>query len=257
MQDKDLVLLTDELKDEELMNKILEIEKLGKVLRVGSMSSFQKQEFVLNPTEFVPGTTEKSRQSIFESAVRISNLRGGVYDYHKLTAEIKIETAKKLRAEKKLSNAQDEADKLEAEGEIQLAEVEIQRKTNELDSLKYKADAWLDDVKDFYVEFLKNEELLKQRGKSVLDWNTHEEQVRYWSATTEAKLNKQLTYALMGRSTQEGDSLCYQNHPQIMLKYAEAIHELLPESQKKEIKELANNMGIKWGDGTQKIEEKK
>jgi hypothetical protein len=257
MDNKDLTVLTDELKDETLLNKILEIEKLSREIHVGNMSSFQKQRFVLNPTEFVPGTVEKSRQSIFEASVRISNLRGGVYDFHKAQAEIKIQTAKKLRSEKKLATAIDEADQLEAAGEISLAEIEIQRKQDELEALKYRAGAWLDDIKDFYVSFLQNEALLKERGVSVLNWNDESEQLRYWHATTEAKLNKQLAYELAGRSQQQGDSICFQNEPNIMMAYAKSIFPLLPDNKKNEIRQLANNLGITIDEIPASIEDKK
>jgi hypothetical protein len=257
MDNKDLILLTDELKDETLLGKILDIEKLGRELGVGGMSTFQRQEFVLNPVEFVQGTTERSRQAIFEASVRISNLRGGVYDFHKANAEIKLNTAKKIRWEKKLLDANDVADKMEAEAEIQLLEVEIQRKTAELEALKYKADFWITEVKDFYVSFLKNEEELKKRGVSVLDWNTHAEQVRYWTETTNAKINKQLSYALMGRSQQEGDSLAMQNHTDVMLQYAQNIFGILPDRQKEEIKQIATNMGIKIEEKPKELEGQK
>jgi hypothetical protein len=255
-ENKDLTLLTEELKDEILMNKILEIEKLGREIRVGQMTTFQKQEFVTNETEYPIGTVERSRQAIFEASVRISNLRGGVYDFHKAQAEIKIEKAKKLRAEAKLAKAADEADKLEAEGEIQLAEIDIARKTNELGALKYKADAWLDDVKDFYVTFLKNETVCKEKGKSILDWNNFDAQIDYWSTVMERKIQKQLSYDLMARTQQQGDSLPFQNNTQVMMKYVGNIFPLLPDTKKEEIKQMATRMGITIEEKPQLTEKK-
>jgi len=208
---KDLVLLNDEFKKESLMDKLKEIEDLGRELDVGGQTSYQNTNFVLNETEFPTGTSGKSRQAIFESCVRVDSLKGLVFDYHKTVGEIKIQRAKMLRAEEKLKNADNKADKIEAEGEFEIARAELRQKELFIDGMKYKSEYLLRSINDFYQNYEKNEVECKKLGFTVHDWNKMEVEDHYWRTVNDRKVIKHEMYRLAQLSKETGDSLPLQN----------------------------------------------
>ena len=192
--------------------EILEtIEKLGRELEVGGQTSYQNKFFVLNPVEFPQGTSGKSRQAIFEGAVRVDQLKGCLGDLYKTEGEIKVCQARIIRAQRKMGSA-DEADKLEGEGELIIAETELKQKEMALDGIRGRAKHMLRCVFDFYGEFVKNEVDCEKLGFTVHDWNKLEVEDHYWRSVNDMKIAKAATYAALGMNQQTGDSLPFQHN---------------------------------------------
>lgn len=209
---KELALLDEEFSKEKIMNMLKELENLGREVEVGGQTSYQNLNFVLNKTEFPEGTSGNSRQAVFEGAVRVDSLKGLVFDYHKELGETKIKQAQIMRAEEKLNNPKSTpADKLEAEGELQVAKAELRQKELALDGMKFKSKYLLRSINDFYQAYQMNEELCQKRGFSILDWNKEEVEHDYWTTVNDRKLVKHEAYRLAALSKETGDSLPLQN----------------------------------------------
>lgn len=230
---KDLALLNDELKDSTLIETLNKIESISREMSVGGMTTFQRKEFVLNPTDYPPGTVEKSRQAIFEASVRVSGIKGSVFDFHKTTGEIDKAKARLMRAQSNLKKLQEmpltdevAADLLEAQGEERIARYDLLAKEESLAGLKARSAHQLQEVKDFYEEFQKNEVYTAAKGMSYKDWNTEKASLDYWGSVQDARIQKAMSYGAAGISQQQGDSLPFQNRPAILLKQAQELQKL-------------------------------
>jgi hypothetical protein len=209
---KQLEKINEDFKKEELLGKLKEVEKLGRELAVGQQTSYQNRFFVLNDTEFPTGTSGKSRQAVFEAAVRVDSLKGLVFEYNKTIGEIKQEKANLMRAEEKLNDPEaSEADKLEAEGKIDVSKAEIRQKEIGLENMHERSKQLLRSMFDFYEEFEKNEEECKKLGFTCKDWNRLEVEDHYWRTVNDKKVLKSKMYQLAGMSKEQGDSLPLQN----------------------------------------------
>lgn len=203
--------LNKKLANEEIRETLKKIEIISRKMEVGQQTSYQNRFFVLNPVEFPEGTSGKSRQAIFEAAVRIDVLKGHLFEHKKINGEMKTIEAKLMRAKKKL-NSDDEADKLEAEGEIIIAEAEYRQKELSLEAIESKANNILRQIDDFWDEFNKNEELCMKRGFNYENWNNLEVEDDYWNTVNDRKIQKAAAYSLLGMGQQLGDSLPLQNN---------------------------------------------
>ncbi len=211
---KDLELLDDEFKKEEVMKKLQEITELSKEIEVGGQTSYQNKFFVLNEVEYPDGTSGKSRQAVFEASVRVDSLKGLVFDYHKTQGELKIEKAALIRAEDHLEKSKkknNEADTLEAEGMVLICMANIRQKELSIEGLKGRTKHLLRSINDFDTEFQKNEELCKAQGFTVHDWNNIEVEDHYWRTVNDKKIIKAKMYNLAKLSTEQGDSLPLQH----------------------------------------------
>lgn len=204
--------INESFKDENLLERLRKIEKLGKELEVGGQTSYQNRKFVLNEVEFPEGTSGKSRQAIFEAAVRVDSLRGLVFDYNKTIGEIKIAKAKVMKAEHDIKNAETEWEKLQAEGEYDVSMTELRQKEQALFGMEQRSKHLLRSIHDFYEEFEINEEKCKQLGFDCHDWNKMEVEDHYWRTVNDKKIIKQKMYMLGGLSKEGGDSLPLQNN---------------------------------------------
>jgi hypothetical protein len=214
--------LNEKLSNEEIKNTLKEIESIAKIIEVGQQTSYQNKLFVLNPVEFPEGTSGKSRQAIFEAAVRVDVLKGHLFEHKKINGEMKIIEAKLMRSKSKLSKAKDylcqtgdtsyEADMVEAEGEIIIAEAEYRQKELSLEAIESKANQVLRQINDFYEEFNINEELCKKRGFDYSNWNQMEVENDYWNTVNDRKIQKAAAYSMLGMGQQLGDSLPLQNN---------------------------------------------
>lgn len=203
--------LNEKLSNEEIREKLKNIEIISRIMEVGQQTSYQNKFFVLNPIEFPTGTSGKSRQAIFEAAVRIDVLKGHLFEHKKINGEMKKIQAQLIRANKKRMS-DDEADRLEAEGDIIIAEAELRQKELSLSSIEAKANNVLRQINDFYEEFEKNEQSCNTRGFSYKDWNSLEVENDYWNQVTDRKVKKAAAYTALGMSQQLGDSLPLQNN---------------------------------------------
>lgn len=203
--------LNERLSNEDIRNTLKKIELISRKMEVGQQTSYQNKFFVLNPVEFPEGTSGKSRQAIFEAAVRVDVLKGHLFEHKKINGEMKIIEARLLRAKKKLEGG-DEADRLEAEGEIIIAEAEYRQKELSLESIEAKANQVLRQINDFYEEFIVNEELCQKRGFNYELWNTMEVENDYWNTVNDRKIQKAAAYSMLGMGQQLGDSLPLQNN---------------------------------------------
>ena len=203
--------LDKEFSTEEALKILDEVERLGRELEVGGQTSYQNKFFVLNPVEFPQGTSGKSRQAIFEGAVRVDQLKGSLADLYKTEGEIKVCQARILRAQRKMRN-DDEADQLEGEGELIIAETELKQKERALEGIRSKAKHMLRCTFDFYGEFVKNEVDCEKLGFNVHDWNKLEVEDHYWRSVNDMKVAKAASYAALGMNQQTGDSLPFQHN---------------------------------------------
>lgn len=203
--------LNTKLANEEIRDTLKKIEIISRKMEVGQQTSYQNRFFVLNPVEFPEGTSGKSRQAIFEAAVRIDVLKGHLFEHKKINGEMKIIEAKLIRAKKKLES-DDEADRLEAEGEIIIAEAEYRQKELSLEAIESKAKNVIRQIDDFWDEFNKNEEICVKRGFSYENWNALEVEDDYWNTVNDRKIQKAAAYSMLGMGQQLGDSLPLQNN---------------------------------------------
>jgi len=209
---RDLVLLNDDFKKEDIMGMVKELEDLGRKIEVGGQTSYQNRNFVLNPTEFPEGTVGKSRQAVFEGAVRVDSLKGLVFDYHKTLGEIKKCKAEMMKQESIMNNTQSEPwEVLEAEGAWEIARAELRQKELAVEGMQHRSKHLLRSIHDFHSAFKENEEITEKRGMSVLDWNKPDVEHDYWSQVNDRKVIKQLMYQQADLSKEGGDSLPFQN----------------------------------------------
>jgi len=209
---RDLTLLNDDFKKEDIMNMVTELEDLGRKIEVGGQTSYQNRNFVLNPTEFPEGTVGKSRQAVFEGAVRVDSLKGLVFDYHKTLGEIKKCKAEMMKQESIMNNTQSEPwEVLEAEGAWEIARAELRQKELAVEGMQHRSKHLLRSIHDFHSAFKENEEITQKRGMTVLDWNKPEVEHDYWSQVNDRKVIKQLMYQQAALSKEGGDSLPFQN----------------------------------------------
>jgi len=209
---RDLVLLNDDFKKEDIMEMVTELEDLGRKIEVGGQTSYQNRNFVLNPTEFPEGTVGKSRQAVFEGAVRVDSLKGLVFDYHKTLGEIKKCKAEMMRQEEVMRHPDSSpADVLEAEGAWEIARAELRQKELAVDGMQHRSKHLLRSIHDFHSAFKENEEITQKRGMGILDWNKPEVEHDYWSQVNDRKVVKQLMYQQAELSKEGGDSLPFQN----------------------------------------------
>jgi len=213
---KQLQILDQVFSKEEIVNTLNDIERLGREMEVGGQTSYQNKFFVLNPVEFPEGTSGKSRQAVFESAVRVDVLKGNLFEYKKMCGEMKILNAKMIRAQKKYDEAVksgEEADILEAEGEIEILTSEIRQKELALENVQAKSKHVLRSIVDFYNEYQVNEQLCNELGfETSKDWNKLEVEDHYWRSVNNRKVQKAAAYAALGMNQQLGDSLPLQNN---------------------------------------------
>lgn len=213
---KQLQILDQVFSKGEIIDVLNDIESLGRQMEVGGQTSYQNKFFVLNPVEFPEGTSGKSRQAIFESAVRVDVLKGNLFEYKKMLGEMKILRAKMFRAEKKLEEVTkngDIADVMEAEGEMDILTAEIRQKELALENLQAKSKHVLRSIIDFYGEYKTNEEICNNLGFITADhWNTLEVEDHYWKTVNARKVQKAASYAALGMNQQLGDSLPLQNN---------------------------------------------
>lgn len=213
---KQLKILDQVFSKEEIVNTLNDIERLGREMEVGGQTSYQNKFFVLNPVEFPEGTSGKSRQAVFESAVRVDVLKGNLFEYKKMCGEMKILNARMIRAQKKYDEAVkngDEADILEAEGEVEILTSEIRQKELALENVQAKSKHVLRSIVDFYNEYQVNEKLCNDLGfDTAKDWNKLEVEDHYWRSVNSRKVQKAAAYAALGMNQQLGDSLPLQNN---------------------------------------------
>jgi len=244
----DLSFLDQEFSNDQVMDKIYKIDKLGKEIEIGGQTSYQNKYFVLNETEFPTGTIGKSRQAIFEACVRIDNLKNLVFEYHKTQGEIKIAKAKTIKTKQKLIQAKtiakqpsiktqnEEIDLLIAEGKYEIAIAKLRQKELTVDSLKSKAKHYLRCINDFYTEFEKNEKICKKQfNTSILDWNKEDVENQYWQTVNDKKLIKARLYQKSSLPKELGDGLPLQDN--MNFKRIEMIDKALDEK----INEDSNN----------------
>ena len=203
--------LNEKLANPEIITTLKNIELISRRMEVGQQTTYQNKLFVLNPVEFPEGTSGKSRQAIFESAVRIDVLKGHLFEHKKINGEMKVIEAKLIRAKRKMES-KDEADQLEAEGEIIIAEAEYRQKELSLEAIEAKANNVLRQINDFYEEFIINEEICKKRGFDYNNWNSMEVENDYWNTVNDRKIQKAAAYSMLGMGQQLGDSLPLQNN---------------------------------------------
>jgi len=209
---RDLVLLNDDFKKKDIMGMVKELEDLGREIEVGGQTSYQNRNFVLNPTEFPEGTVGKSRQAVFEGAVRVDSLKGLVFDYYKTLGEIKQCKAQMLKQEAIMADpSKEEWEKLEAEGAWEIARAELRQKDLAVEGMQHRSKHLLRSIHDFHSAFKENEEITEKRGMSVLDWNKPDVEHDYWSQVNDRKVVKQLMYQQADLSKEGGDSLPFQN----------------------------------------------
>jgi hypothetical protein len=212
---KQLQILDQAFSKTEIIDVLNDIESLGRQMEVGGQTSYQNKFFVLNPVEFPEGTSGKSRQAIFEGAVRVDVLKGNLFEYKKMLGEMKILQAKMIRANKKLVNANStkiEEDILEAEGEMDILISETRQKELALENVQAKSKHVLRSIIDFYGEYKVNEELCNKLGfVTAENWNTLEVEDHYWKTVNSRKVQKAAAYAALGMNQQLGDSLPLQN----------------------------------------------
>lgn len=151
---------------------------------------------------------------------------------------MKITKAKMLKAMKKLNEATEEFDKLEAEGELEIAQAEYRQKEIALENLKAKSMHVLRSIYDFWGEFKTNEQLCAKLGFSWEDWNKLEVEEHYWTTVNDRKVQKAATYTALGMSQQLGDSLPLQNHLETNLNRVDYV-------KKKTMEELTRQMSSK------------
>ena len=203
--------LHEKLANPEIIETLKKIELISRKMEVGQQTSYQNKFFVLNPVEFPEGTSGKSRQAIFESAVRVDVLKGHLFEHKKINGEMKIIEAKLIRAKRKMESV-DEADKIEGEGEVIIAEAEYRQKELALQSIEAKANQVLRQINDFYEEFATNEEICEKRGFNYEHWNSMEVENDYWNTVNDRKIQKAAAYSMLGMGQQLGDSLPLQNN---------------------------------------------
>lgn len=248
---RQLDILGEKFTEEEILETLETIDSISKQMEVGGQTTFQNKFFVLNPIEFPEGTSGKSRQAIFEAAVRVDVLKGHLFDYKKTQGEMKIIYARILRAKKKLT-CEDEIETLEAEGELEIAQAEYRQKEIALENLKAKSIHVLRSIYDFWGEFNINEELCKKIGFEWKDWNKLEVEEHYWTTVNDRKVQKAATYSALGMSQQLGDSLPLQNHLEVNLNRVEHVKK---KSMEEISRQMEGNNQITSDNNQQKIEQ--
>lgn len=194
-----------------------EVATLAREIEVGGQTSYQNKFFVLNPVEYPDGTSGKSRQAIFEGAVRVENIKGQYLEYYKCEGEKKIAEAKILRAQSKIdsvggkNDAESVATRLEGEGELTIAQAEFRQKELHMAGIASRAKHQLREVVDFYEEYRKNEIECAKKGFDIHDWNTMEVEDDYWRTVNQRKVEKAMNYLALGFDHQTGDSLPLQH----------------------------------------------
>ena len=130
-EDKEIMEFTyfgEQFSNKQVLDILQDIDTKGKELEVGGQTTYQNRFFVLNPVEFPEGSSHKSRQAVFEASVRVDNLKSLLFEYKKTIAEQKLIEIKKLKIKRKIENATDDLDKLEAEVELEMVEIEKRQK---------------------------------------------------------------------------------------------------------------------------------
>jgi len=227
----------EQFTNKEVLDVLLKIDGIAKDMEVGGQTSYQNKFFVLNPVEFPEGTSGKSRQAAFEASVRVDNLKSLLFEYKAAMAEKKIIEARIMRAERKLQ-MEDPIDRLEGEGELELAELDMRKKDLSITAMMARSKHILRSVFDFYTEFENNEKICEQRGFNYRAWNKLEVEHDYWAAVNDRKVQKAMAYAKLGMSQQLGDSLPFQNS--LNIERIEKVKGLTSEAIDKETKKLEN-----------------
>ncbi|MEI7983101.1 MAG: hypothetical protein WCI71_15735, partial [Bacteroidota bacterium] len=104
-------------------------------------------------------------------SVRVDNLKSLLFEYKKTIAEQKLIEIKKLKIKRKIENATDDLDKLEAEVELEMVEIEKRQKEIALENIMSRSNHTLRSIFDFHGEFVENEKLCEKRGFTYKDWN--------------------------------------------------------------------------------------